>query len=165
MFDFMLPHFWNRSILPSFCGVALSSSPLSLSVEQRYPFFFRMLQMRMPSRPMMQNTGTKANTAYSAVFSSAVRTTVPFTGAPAPPDGPFPTVRICLFRDAARREPKLNRRNANMRNALCHAGSKPVLTFSAGTLNGKFLCSRGLKPTNGGKKKKEKRGTETVHRG
>lgn len=81
---------------PSFCGVAVSSSPPSFSPVQRYPFFFRMLQMRIPSRPITQKTGTRANTAYSAVFSSALRTTVLLAGPPAPPDWPLPTLRTTL---------------------------------------------------------------------
>lgn len=88
-------------LLPSFCGAALSSSTPSFSPVQRYPFFFRMLQIRIPSRPITQKTGTKANTAYSAVFSSALRTTVPLTGPPAPLAGPFPTVRTVLTCEAA----------------------------------------------------------------
>lgn len=99
-------HLTSLSLSPSFCGVANSSSPPSFSAVQRYPFFFRMLQIRIPSRPITQKTGTKANTAYSAVFSSALRTTVPLTGPPALLDGPLPTVRTVLTCIAAERGDK-----------------------------------------------------------
>ena len=89
---------------PSFCGVAVSSSVPSFSAVQRYPFFFRMLQMRIPNRPITQKIGTRAKTAYSAVFSSALRTTVPLTGPPAPADGPLPTVRTVLTCKAGERK-------------------------------------------------------------
>lgn len=109
-----LCHFFS----PSFCGVAVSSSPPSLSAEQRYPFFFRMLQMRIPNRPITQKIGTKANTAYSAVFSSALRTTVPLTGPPAPLDGPLPTVRTVLRCKDAERKQKKERAGCESRNML-----------------------------------------------
>lgn len=62
--------------------------------------------MRIPSRPITQKMGTKAKTAYSAVFSSALRTTVPLTGPPAPADGPLPTVRTVLTCKATERKGK-----------------------------------------------------------
>lgn len=100
---------------PSFCGVAVSSSPPSFSAVQRYPFFFRMLQMRIPSKPITQNMGTSANTAYSAVFSSALRTTVLLAGPPAPPEGPLPTVRTALTCAAAERGRKIREAGAETR--------------------------------------------------
>lgn len=63
--------------------------------------------MRMPSRPITQNTGTRANTAYSAVFSSAECTAVLLAApTPAPPDPApppralFPALRRKRTRDA-----------------------------------------------------------------
>ncbi|TNN36603.1 hypothetical protein EYF80_053228 [Liparis tanakae] len=60
-----------------------------------------MLQMRIPSRPMTQKMGTRANTAYSAVFSSALRTAVPLTAAAAPLDDARPAVRTARTGEAA----------------------------------------------------------------
>lgn len=170
------------SLSPSFCGVAVSSSPPSLSALQRYPFFFRMLQMRIPNRPITQKMGTKANTAYSADFSSALRTTVPLTGPPAPLDGPLPTVRTVLTcKDAEKKEErkKEGNREQDVRaetwsylnkeqmmivnwmmqqhaklNTLFDTLCRIMLTFHTGTLGGNFPCGSGVKPANGKRKKR-----------
>lgn len=150
--------------------MVVSSSPPSLSAEQRYPFFFRMLQMRIPNRPITQKMGTRAKTAYSAVFSSAVRTTVPLTGPPALLDGPLPTVRTVLTCGDAERKRKmkgveeeisfscqgspliLGLQDGQAEMKHYKAWCMIVLTFRARILVGNFPCSGGVKSAKWKKK-------------
>lgn len=61
------------SYLPSWSCVSdslLSESNSSLNVRQRYPFFFRIWQMRKPTRPMTKKTKTSRISIYKPCWWS-----------------------------------------------------------------------------------------------
>lgn len=59
--------------LPSWSCVSdslLSESSSLLNVRQRYPFFFRIWQMRKPARPMTKKTKTSRTSIYKPCWGS-----------------------------------------------------------------------------------------------